>query len=550
MVDALAAAVAMLAIAGSWAAMAAVVVGCGVLVRRAREASVADFWIGLAALVAYLQAWTLVGGIGWATWIAPLALGVGGLVLAWRAPRALRPRPGVVVGLGLGVLWLANRALGDATDYDLGLYHLGVMEHATQFGTVPGLGNLHDRLGAGNGHLLLVAFLDAAPWPRSAIYLANGLLAALLFAEVAARLGRARLREGLSFAQRLALLLVPATVVTIGVGSEYRLTSPNLDLAAFLLVAVGTLYLADCLTSEAPAAASLACLSAFGLAAVTRPLFLLPAVVAGGLILARRPRRIAVVVLPLALAAGWAARQALLTGYPLFPLTLGGLPAGWRMPAVDVEAMSDVVRAWARTPGSDPSEVLGSWSWLPAWLSRRLRDPDAYLPLLYLACLVPALAVRAGGRPVRLPAALAVLAPAVAALVPWFLVAPDPRFALAPIWLVPAVLLAWGLPRLRGRGPLLAYAALGTVTVAGVIILAQNGAFDPFGPVDTSLRRQNATEPALEPFVTDSGLVLRRPRDGDRCFRAVACTPQPDRRLRLRADGIADGFVKGAGAGP
>ena len=85
------------------------------------------------------------------------------------------------------MLWLANRALAAAHDYDLGLYHLNVVEYASRFAAIPGLGNLQSRLGAGDAHLLLVALLGDGPWGGAAPHLANGLLVSILFADIASR---------------------------------------------------------------------------------------------------------------------------------------------------------------------------------------------------------------------------------------------------------------------------------------------------------------------------------------------------------------------------
>src|SRR5262249_38296496 len=153
-----------------------------------------------------------------------------------------------------------------------GLYHLGIIEYAKHYATIPGLANLQTRFGASDPHLLLAAFVDRGPWAGAGWHLVDGLLVSLLVLELAARLAPAPPVMP-SFTRRMAWLLIPATVVVVGSAVDYRLASPNLDLACFVLVAVGMLYLADCVEDAVhpvPAFTSVATLAA---ASSTRPLY-------------------------------------------------------------------------------------------------------------------------------------------------------------------------------------------------------------------------------------------------------------------------------------
>ena len=612
-----------LAVLLSWAIVGAMLAGCGLLTRQATLSlfsrspagglARADLWIGLAAVVAYLQVWNLFLSISWHAWIAPLAAGLAGLSVAVRRfprVRAGRLSVGVISLTGLGILWLANQALAAAEDYDLGLYHLGMIGYALKYATLPGLGNLQGRLAAGDAHPLFVAFLDHGPWAKAGLHLASGLLVAMLFVDLGSRFAlRTATRRPPSFTGRMALLLVPATVTLVGIRPTHRLSSPNLDLAAFVLVVVGALYLAECVERDFPPAAALTATSSFALASVTRPLYWLPTVFAAGLIVVaagreREKTRLRIVrsaalscTLPGVLLIGWMGRQAILSGYPLLPATIGALPTDWRVPASVIRAQNRGDDAWARWPGIDPQVVLSSWHWLTAWwLAKRARDPDIVAPLILLACLVPSLVGRGTAdaeRRKRTAPMLSVLVPALATLIAWFLIAPDPRFAFAPIWLVPIALAAWALPTttrplsgslllaagialvgfvelgvghlawltpvalagwtiatfsqrlwLSGRSPgLLAYAAVLSVALAPVGIVAHFGAFHivvanhdgPFGTLPEPT-------PKVVPFTTASGLQVSQPVDTDRCFLVTLCTQDSNSRLHLRGARISDGF--------
>jgi hypothetical protein len=614
-----------LAVVLTWICVGVVLAGCGFLMRHAllrlfrvpgEGLRPADLWIGLAVLLAYLQVWSLLFRVGWETWPLPVCAGLAGVLIAGRGfgrSGLERLRSGtlslpVLALAALGILWVANRGLGQAADYDLGLYHLNVVEYASRYGAIPGLGNLQSRLGASDAHLVLVAFLGHGPWGSAAAHLVNGLLVSMLFVEIASRFARRpNGARASSFTRRMALLLAPATVAVAGIALDYRLASPNLDLAAFVLVAAGALYLAESVENGFLPTAALTSTAAFAAAAATRPLYWPATLLAAGLLAlaakgarAELPtgllRAVAVLcVLPGALVVGWMARQAILSGYPFFPATVGGLPVDWRVPASVVTDQNRWNEAWARWPGKGPDEVLGSWHWLGPWLRARSRDLDVIAPLILLASLVPSLMIRDEQRARRLRPMLFVLVPAAVSIVGWFLVAPDPRFVFAPIWIVPIALAAWALPVVERRPDpivlvaaavvtaalavigvhalvwlvlaafdawalavvalrlfgshraqrLMAQAALLSLALTPIAILADHGAFLPIeangtGPLGTPA----VLPPSLVAFRTTSGLELWRPADGaDQCWGAILCVPQTNMQIRLRGKEIVDGFT-------
>jgi hypothetical protein len=460
--------------------------------------------------------------------------------------RPSRPIPVLVLApLSVAILWLANRALEAPSAYDLGLYHAAAVEYASNYAAIPGLGNLHDRLAAGDAHFLLTALLGNLPWVGSGFRLPNGLLVAMLLADVGFRVGgRARDRE-FSFALRMALVSIPAVVLTVAIDPS-RLTEPDLDLSAFVLVVVGAVYLAEAVEGRFEPAAAATSLAAFALASVNRPLFWLMTGIAGVVLAGHaRPRArglLAAAIGPAALGLGWAARQGVLSGYPLFPLTIVRLPVDWRMPPASVDELDRWIRSWSRSHGGDPGDVLGSWAWLGPWLRRELTTYDVLVPLLLLVAAVLALLLRSPtARRAQAPL-LAIVAPSVLTLAAWFLVAPDPRFALGPIWLVPIALAASALPESRSAAvsprALLGSAAIVVALGVGLVHIAGKRTFIPI-----AARAEAATPPSVVPFRAMSGLVLRRPVTGsDQCWSVMLCTPAPEATLRLRGATVQSGF--------
>jgi hypothetical protein len=468
----------------TWLCIALVLLGCGYAVRQglarvrsnpAPEAAMSDVWIGLVLLVVYLQVWNLFLAVDPLAWGAPIALGLVGLgliarSLAQRGRRPRRPSIGiVVVATALATVWAANQSLAVDRLYDDGLYHLGIVRYAATYPTIPGLANLHERLGADDPNLLFGALLSHGPWSGGANHLVTGFLAALLFVEVGFRFLPTVAPRVPQFTKRVALLLFLATIVIVelpewpGVtpGEPLWFNSLSLDIAAFIFVGVGLLYLAESIESApaiGPAVTSIAMLS---LSAVTRPLYWLTALLgAGALVVANRSlgrlttaqslrAMVPVAVLPFGLAVGWAARQSVLSGYPFFPLTLGGLPVDWRVPARTVDKANEFIVSWARHPGLTPHQVLGSWHWLSWWIPTESHDPNLLVPLAVTIVSLAALVLRGVRKSLRrrqTAAMLGLVGPSAATLVAWFFLAPNPRFALAPIWFVPIALAAWTMP--------------------------------------------------------------------------------------------------------
>jgi hypothetical protein len=616
-----------LVVVATWLIVAALLAGCGSLARHtllrlvpgetaAPRIAAADLWIGLASLTAYLQLWSLALRIEPLAWVAPAAAGVAGLGLGVRGRRPSRPPRGALAAgavVGLGALWLGNQALAFPGDYDLGLYHLNVIEYAKHYAAIPGLGNLSSRLGASDPHLLLAAFLDQGPWAGAGLHLVNGLLASMLLADIGSRFAFRPWRgRRLSFTDRLALLLVPAVVIAVAISPDKWIASPNLDSSTFFVVSAGMLYLAGLVERGFDPSAAIAATGTLALASATRPLYWPTTVFAVGVavVLARRRAglglgRAAVVgaTVPGFVVAAWMARQAVLSGYPFFPLPVGGLPADWRMPAKVIRAQNRYDSAWARWPGADAATVLASWHWLTAWWFPKRRTDIVVLPALtLLACVAPLLAGRADrpGTARRLRPMLAVLAPCVVTLGIWFLLAPDPRFVLAPLWLVPVALAAWALPAfdpgpgigrslslfrffvasaaagvalvwvwqdhvqwllpvasggwacvLAGAAVMkrpralnrVGHAAVLSAVVAATWIAARGGGFHPVianGP--GRFGTPAIPVPSLGRAQSNYKLVLSRPDNGDQCWAILLCTAGDYAQLELRGSSIADGF--------
>ena len=304
----------------TWVAVTLLLVGVGLATRTGILAltglssstalCAADIWTGLGALTGYLLFWSLLAPIGPATWIAPIAMGIGGLGLVLRGPRS-RPRFNLVsVPLFLLIAWLANLSLGGALSFDSGLYHFAAIEYASHSAAIPGLGNLHDRLSAGSSHFLFVAFLGVRPWSGAGHHVANGLLVSLLVIHIWTILGSSRSESRGLMSWRVALLAVPAIVIVPGMNAAERLSSPAIDLPVFVLVIAAGISLAQAYERSLDMRFVIGGIGALATGVAIRPQVVPALVAAIGLVLfaARRRHRRSLISLEL---AAWYCRSCL-----------------------------------------------------------------------------------------------------------------------------------------------------------------------------------------------------------------------------------------------
>ena len=265
-----------------------------------------------------------------------------------------------------------------------------------------------------------------------------------------------------SFTNRLALLLVPALAIVVVWRPDQRIASPNLDFAAFVLVAVGMLYLAEAVErgfqSDRRRHVRRDARRRLGDAAAVlarRRSSPSPSL--------RRRRHESSPAHGRRLGGSSCRPRPRLRGWPARPSSRAirssrRRPSGsvdWRVPLASSAPRTTGITPGRAGPATSPSVVLGSWHWLQRVLasSTPRRTRTSRCRCSSWPCLPPALLPRGAtpaARPARAPM-LAVVVPSLVTLVGWFSIAPDPRFVWAPIWLVPFALAAWAIPDLKAR---------------------------------------------------------------------------------------------------
>lgn len=559
-------------VAGAYFLLAAIYAGIGLLVQRLwsrRGLEPRDvlraLWMGWGLGLAVLQAWNLwlpVDARVYAV-LAPLALcGLGWTRRdLWKLLAADRRRAaGGCLAAAAAAVALANLCAAQPGHYDSGFYHVMAVRWAGRYPAVPGLGNLFGNLAFNNAFFLYAASLDVGPFAGRFHHLASGALIGFFLLQGGYAMHRC-FRHGARPEARDffdALMLVP---MLVWMRHNAAFSSPSPDVPVFLLGAVLGSEVLGLLASRGTdgesSRAAFATVAVAFLAAVGLVNKLSMAGLAGAAVLvtacaawngsggsANRGRRLRwSAVLVLAVVAPWLARGLLLSGYPAYPSTLGGIDVDWRIPAAAAQRNVDVIRAWARQPGVPPEEALGTWRWIWPWLNRILRvhAADVTVPLgLGVLGLLLSLKAAKASRCTSLGTLLAFAAVPAAGILYCLLSAPSPRFAGAAFWVFGMGLLSLylagdGRPQAKTVLPvLIAVLALRDLHPLEPVVPWQRDA----GPVRRGLTTQRTT---------DSGLTVHVPRSGDQCWDApLPCTPFFHPNLELRAENdLSRGFRLG-----
>jgi hypothetical protein len=495
----------------------------------------------------------------------------------------------LIGALTLGIAYLAVAALGPVTNYDTGLYHLGVIKYDSQYSTIPGLANLFFPFGYNTSQFPLAAVLGNGPWDGIGYRLLNGLMVTLMAADLAIRVLGRRFTVG-TYVLIVGALAAWVPMIAL---SDYWVTSPSSDSAVFVLTVVASAYLADALWSstrwQADAAVALVlALLMFGL----RPLMI--AYLGGvacvlALHLIRQVRRnqpstsspaptsqpkvvwALVAALAAALLVVQTVRDYLLSGWIQYPLSLFAFDvpwvAGdpWEPRTATLGAARDPSRLW---------DAAAGWDWIPAWIGRLPQQWEIFeIAALVLLVVIVAVFVRRRGLPWR-PRVLALaVAPSAATTLAWFVAAPPAfRFAWGPAFTLFAIPIGWGLFALArsGRGlrrgsrpgsrsdaipmPLkgaIAGFCAGTVLLVGYCAVARLDTGSMIedrtwraGPIAIGYRTSPITKVPINEVELDSGLLVRVPEGTDQCWDAYPlCSPQMLGSLAGRSSDLQDGLL-------
>ncbi len=412
------------------------------------------FWAGWAAAAGILQIWHFFLPVQFALLALLAAVSAAGWLAYARQARLkdlLSGRNLVLLGAaGLALLVMSNHVLFAEPSYDHGLYHLQTAKWFSQYPVVRGLGNLHHRLAFNSVNLLVGALLNSGPLAGTGIYSANSTAMFALAAQGLWALGG--WISGPQPDRRVRLygaLLLPASLWQ---ASQYPLTGYSADMVIFALQAVlGGLFLqladkADDADFFRGQSLLMVMLIAAGVSVKLSFAVFGAALLACMLVLnlksprASKAHQRGLALLWVALICAWVipwlARNALMSGYLLYPSAAIALPVAWTMPGHLIGDISAGITEWARTYSG---QILYSadLAWFSTWVVRFVYEARQALIMsgVMLAALAAAHVLRRPGK--KLNAGLTMLAGVSAlSILFWFFSAPTYRFSGAAIWIL------------------------------------------------------------------------------------------------------------------
>lgn len=327
--------------------------------------------------------------------------------------------------------------------YDFGLYHLASMKWAGEYGVVPGLANLHGRLGFNSSFLLLSTFFFN---PNSTIhfYPINSLCALVFFLWLITLIYKDKFSIQHSFLfVFLVLALLYYTLI---------LATTSTDVLANIItfvVIINSLMLKRGDYKDK------------GLLFIALPLFCVTLKISMAIIVifsllllysylkGKRYRLLTFsVIVGSFLVLPWLIRNVVLSGYLVYPMAvIDFFDFDWKIPIELVKQESSLIKVWAIQPGLSVEKALELhlFDWIPIWFNRQ----TFFDKILYVLVMVSPLMMILYYKKIKEDiSAIYPWCIAFAGCLIWFLNAPDPRFNSA--FIVSAALIPY-LIYFRGK---------------------------------------------------------------------------------------------------
>ena len=327
-------------------------------------------------------------------------------------------------------------AAASTPTYDTGLYHAQSIRWIESYPVIPGLANLHDRLGFNSNLFLLAAFWGFADEGWFA-YQVPGLVIFVSFSIYCLYLINKSRRtfalSGVVAAGFLFYLLVEQGIIVWFVSPTADLSSTFLSWTIFLL-AMEKLESAD-LTQLDIKTIAIFSLGLFDMSVKlsAAPILLISLYFLWNIKPGFSLRNLAWLALfGVVIFLPWLVRNVIISGYLVFPFyQLNILNVDWKVPYETARRAAEVVTSWGRIPYGDPAFVISMRfsQWLPEWY-RTLPPADFYLinSILVASVILSVFMVfehQVRGRVGRYGAIFVVL---IIWFFYWFIQSPSPRF--------------------------------------------------------------------------------------------------------------------------
>jgi hypothetical protein len=402
--------------------------------------------------------------------------------------------------LAIMIWWAFRFTRSGYPVWDHGLYHLQSTLWNTLEPVIPGLANIHARLGFNSSTFVLAAGLNSpmfGGWHLALVspMLFEGMVAATLVLSI--RFAAERIARLYSFIVVIVLLFEPKWLL------QWSYLSPD------PVITMGIFYVVLLYLQKRTSWLFLAVPFLITVKLSAAPLLLL-------LDWKRfRTHRLAATAGALLLFI-WVGRNIALSGHLLFPVPATRLPVSWAVPKDLSQNTAAWITSWARQPGKRPEETRGL-GWIRPWANRVYAN-EAARSAFEIFCigilfLVWSKALRTLDWWLFLAIALALLF--------WFISAPDPRFGIGFLFAIAFLSLAYGVESIgilhldaSNAWILIAVLVFGMARMAAVQVITEWPKLE---------------QPEVRPAVTGTGDKIWAPvPPEDRCWAVIPCSPEPE----------------------
>lgn len=344
-----------------------------------------------------------------------------------------------LVGLALVSSMILVLNAGPAIMDDTDSYHVQMIKWVQEYGTVPGLANLHGRFGFNSSWFIAIGMLSPKMGSINHYLVLNGVvsfwLCQYLFEKMSAALtDPAAAYSGNKITGIMVLLLLAVITWPMLRGNA---TSANYDFITCCCILV--LFMETCFSKNAnllPEWVIWPCFL-FTIRMINYPLLLLVVIALWQVYRKRHFRQLGwYMIAGILLMAPFIARNILLSGYPFFPV-YGIDPFGvdWKADKTVIANMVEFIQYYNRVntgiQSIEETRQLAFPQWIPQWFHYLFRydKPVVVLGLLSVAfCLLQWNRIR---KRFTIHAQL-FTGVILLQLLSWFFLSPDPRFAYGP----------------------------------------------------------------------------------------------------------------------
>ena len=391
-----------------------------------------SIWLGLALLIAFLQIISLVLPINsfWVIvlWLILFIISIFSFTNYKKLTLKLNLKLSLFLVLSVITIILGLYfSIGMVYHYDTYLYNFNAVAWSREFSVVPGLANLHSRLGFNSSFNLFAAFTEFGLNSGYSVFIANGFLLVTVATQYLHHIFNSKSKI---FHKLIMVFLLPFVYLLL---VEGNLSSLSTDLAMYsvILAWMGIILIYPKFKFLILAIAVLALV--FKLSSIFVLFFSIYFVGKLDKLFLRS------VFLSFLIIFGFMLRSLFISGYPLYPNTFFKTNFTWSLPINEVKNQALEIKAWARMPGDDYMSSLnqGFAYWWPQWWQRASSTSE--IKILFFSCFI--LGFFASFKKWNKTEFLVLLL-CISSILFIFYQAPDLRFARVFFWILGALSLA------------------------------------------------------------------------------------------------------------